>query len=55
MVRKLHAAGIGFTIASSRPTIGMGFLIEPLGITLPVGTFNGSCIVDPRLKTVRKV
>ena len=29
-VRKLHAAGIGFTIVSSRPTIGMGFLIEPL-------------------------
>ena len=34
-VRKLHDAGIGFTIVSSRPTIGMGFLIEPLSITLP--------------------
>ena len=45
-VRKLHAAGIGFTIVSSRPTIGMGFLIEPLAITLPVGAFNGSSIVD---------
>jgi Cof subfamily protein (haloacid dehalogenase superfamily) len=51
-VRKLHEAGIGFTITSSRPTIGMRFLIEPLGITLPVGAFNGSCIVDPSLEPV---
>ena len=43
---ELHEAGIGFTIVSSRPTIGMGFLIEPLAITLPVGAFNGSSIVD---------
>ena len=42
-VRRLHDAGIGFTITSSRPTIGMRFLIEPLAITLPVGAFNGSC------------
>ena len=26
---RLHAANIGFTIVSSRPTIGMRFLIEP--------------------------
>jgi Cof subfamily protein (haloacid dehalogenase superfamily) len=53
-VRKLHEAGIGFTITSSRPTIGMRFLIEPLGITLPIGAFNGSCIVDPELKPVEQ-
>jgi Cof subfamily protein (haloacid dehalogenase superfamily) len=51
--QKLHEAGIGFTITSSRPTMGMRFLIEPLGITLPVGAFNGSCIVDP--KTLKPV
>ncbi len=28
-------AGIGFTIVSSRPTIGMGFLIEPLSDHAP--------------------
>ena len=28
-VRRLHDAGIGFTITSSRPTIGMRFLIDP--------------------------
>jgi Cof subfamily protein (haloacid dehalogenase superfamily) len=49
-VRRLREAGIGFTIVSSRPTIGMGFLVRPLAITLPIGSFNGSSIVDPELK-----
>ena len=53
-VRRLHAAGIGFTITSSRPTIGMRFLIEPLAITLPVGAFNGSSIVAPDLKSIEE-
>jgi Cof subfamily protein (haloacid dehalogenase superfamily) len=52
--RKLHASGIGFTIVSSRPTIGIGFLIEPLAITLPVGAFNGSSIVDASLKPLEQ-
>jgi Cof subfamily protein (haloacid dehalogenase superfamily) len=51
-VRRLHEAGIGFTITSSRPIIGMQFLIEPLAITQPVGAFNGSCIVDPHLNPI---
>src|SRR5246500_5086433 len=53
-VQKLHAAGIAFTITSSRPTIGMRFLIEPLGITLPVGAFNGSSIVDAAMNTIEQ-
>jgi Cof subfamily protein (haloacid dehalogenase superfamily) len=52
--RKLHAAGIGFSIVSSRPSIGMGFLIESLSITLPVGAFNGSSIVDPQLRPIEQ-
>jgi Cof subfamily protein (haloacid dehalogenase superfamily) len=48
-VAKLRAANIGFTIVSSRPTIGMTFLIEPLALSLPFGSFNGSSIVDPQL------
>jgi Cof subfamily protein (haloacid dehalogenase superfamily) len=52
--RRLHEAGIGFTIVSSRPTIGMGFLIEPLAITLPIGAFNGSSIVDAALKPIEQ-
>jgi hydroxymethylpyrimidine pyrophosphatase-like HAD family hydrolase len=51
-VRRLYDAGIGFTLTSSRPTVGMRFLIEPLAITLPVGPFNGSSIVDPQLNPI---
>lgn len=53
-VQKLHDAGIGFTIVSSRPTVGMGFLIEPLSITLPIGAFNGSSIVDTKLRPIEQ-
>jgi hydroxymethylpyrimidine pyrophosphatase-like HAD family hydrolase len=53
-VQRLHDAGIGFTITSSRPPVGMRFLIEPLGITLPIGPFNGSSIVDIKLKPIEQ-
>jgi Cof subfamily protein (haloacid dehalogenase superfamily) len=53
-VAKLRDAGIGFTIVSSRPTIGMGFLIEPLAISLPIGAFNGSSIVDSKFKPIEQ-
>jgi Cof subfamily protein (haloacid dehalogenase superfamily) len=53
-VGKLHAAGIGFTLVSSRPTIGMGFLVDPLSIALPIGAFNGSSIVDAHLKAIEQ-
>jgi Cof subfamily protein (haloacid dehalogenase superfamily) len=53
-VRRLRDAGIGFTIVSSRPTIGMHFLIEPLALALPFGSFNGSSIVDPALKPIEQ-
>jgi Cof subfamily protein (haloacid dehalogenase superfamily) len=53
-VERLHNADIGFTITSSRPTIGMRFLIEPLAIALPVGAFNGSSIVDPRMNPIEQ-
>ena len=53
-VQRLHKAGIGFTITSSRPAIGMRFLIEPLALWLPVGPFNGSSIVDPEMHPVEQ-
>lgn len=51
-VRSLRDAGIGFTLVSSRPTIGMVFLIEPLALALPFGAFNGSSIVGPKLDAI---
>ena len=45
-VKVLNKNNIGFTITSSRPAFGMRMLIEPLGLRLPFGAFNGSLIVD---------
>ena len=53
-VQKLRAAGIGFTIVSSRPTIGMEFLIAPLKLSLPFGAFNGSAIVEPTMRPIEQ-
>jgi Cof subfamily protein (haloacid dehalogenase superfamily) len=53
-VARLHDAGIGFTITSSRPPVGMRFLVAPLGIKLPIGPFNGSSIVDTDLKPIEQ-
>ena len=53
-VQRLHDAGIGFTITSSRPPVGMRFLIEPLGITLPIGPFNGSSTIDTKLRPIEQ-
>jgi Cof subfamily protein (haloacid dehalogenase superfamily) len=53
-VRQLEDSGVGFTLVSSRPTIGMRFLVEPLGITLPFGSFNGSSISDPKMTPIEQ-
>jgi Cof subfamily protein (haloacid dehalogenase superfamily) len=53
-VRRLEDSGVGFTIVSSRPTIGMCFLVEPLRITLPFGSFNGGAISDPHMVPIEK-
>lgn len=53
-VAKLKAAGIGFTLTSSRPPVGMRLFSEPLDITLPMGPFNGSSIVDPSLAVIEQ-
>jgi Cof subfamily protein (haloacid dehalogenase superfamily) len=52
--RRLEDSGVGFTITSSRPTIGMRFLVEPLRLTLPFGPFNGSSICDSQLKPIEQ-
>src|SRR5262249_18481887 len=39
-------------IVSSRPTVGMGYLVEPLALALPFGAFNGSSVVDPNMRPI---
>ncbi|MDX2092252.1 MAG: Cof-type HAD-IIB family hydrolase [Kofleriaceae bacterium] len=48
-VRRLRARGIGFTITSSRPPFGVRMLVEPLGLDLPLATFNGGVMLRPDL------
>ena len=51
-VRRLATAGIGFTLASSRPPVGLRALARALDLTLPMGAFNGSTICGPDLAPI---
>ncbi|MEB0076158.1 HAD family hydrolase [Pseudomonas sp. CCI3.2] len=46
-IKQLRAAGIRFTLASSRPPRAMRQQIEALGIDLPTVAFNGGLITHP--------
>jgi Cof subfamily protein (haloacid dehalogenase superfamily) len=48
-VAELRANGIAFSIISSRPPRGLCMLFTPLGITMPVGGFNGGVVATPDL------
>ena len=48
-VGRLRAAGIGFSIASARPPVGLRSLVAELGLDLPMGAFNGASVVRPDL------
>lgn len=51
-VAELRASGIIFSIISSRPPRGLQMLIEPLGITTPVGCFNGGLLATSGLVVI---
>jgi Cof subfamily protein (haloacid dehalogenase superfamily) len=46
-VLRLHTAGVGFTLASARPPLGMRMWVESLRITNPFVAFNGGMLVNP--------
>jgi Cof subfamily protein (haloacid dehalogenase superfamily) len=46
-VRRLDAAGVGFTLISSRPPRGMAGLVAELDIRLAFGGFNGGSLAMP--------
>ncbi|MDD5544515.1 MAG: HAD family hydrolase [Acidobacteriia bacterium] len=45
-VQHLSSAGIGFTVASSRPPRGLEAIVVSLQIALPVASFNGAMLVS---------
>ena len=49
---ELRTNGIIFSIISSRPPRGLRMLLEPLGITTPVGGFNGGVLTTPDLTVI---
>ena len=51
-VAQLRANGIIFSIISSRPPRGLRMLLKPLGITAPVGGFNGGVLASPDLAVI---
>lgn len=53
-VARLRAAGIAFSICSSRPPFGLRMLIDPLQLQLPFGGYNGGTIVLPDLSVVEQ-
>jgi Cof subfamily protein (haloacid dehalogenase superfamily) len=51
-VRRLHEAGVAFTVASSRPGAGMRHIVETLAVDMPYASYNGGNLVDPRTREV---
>jgi Cof subfamily protein (haloacid dehalogenase superfamily) len=51
-VQALRARGVGFSVISSRPPLGLRMLVAPLGLALPMGAFNGSTLVHPDLSVI---
>jgi transaldolase len=51
-VQSLRERGIVFMITSGRPPFGMGQLVEPLGLTMPMAAFNGGAVVLPDLSVL---
>ena len=53
-VHRLHAAGIGFSICSSRPPFGLSMIASSLQLKLPFGGYNGGAIVQPDLSVLEQ-
>jgi Cof subfamily protein (haloacid dehalogenase superfamily) len=54
-VSRLEAAGIAFSIVSSRPPFGLRMLVEPLRLRLPMGGYNGGVLVLPDLTVLEQL
>jgi Cof subfamily protein (haloacid dehalogenase superfamily) len=51
-VAALRERAIAFCLVSSRPPRGLRMLVEPLGLTTPMGGFNGAVLAMPDLSVV---
>ena len=51
----LKARGVGFSVASARPPLGLRPIVEKLGLDNPVGAVNGGAIVRPDLSVISEL
>ena len=52
--QRLAEKGIGFTVVSSRPPVGLRMLVEPLSLRLPMGAFSGGAVVAPDMAVIEE-
>jgi Cof subfamily protein (haloacid dehalogenase superfamily) len=52
VIRRLIEAGVGFSITSGRPPLGMKMLIDELHLENPITAFNGGLIIRPDLSVM---
>ena len=50
--RALDDRGVRFAVTSGRPPRGLGMLVGPLGLDLPIAGFNGGLFVAPDLSVI---
>ncbi len=48
----LRAAGVALAVTSSRPARGMGMLVRPLDLQLPLAGCNGGVLVNPDMTVI---
>ncbi len=51
-VLALQRRGIGFTVTSARPPVGLRHIIDLLGLKTPVAAVNGGALVNPDLSVI---
>ena len=51
----LKRRGIGFSVASARPPVGLRGIVERLAIEVPVGAVNGAAIIRPDLTIITEM
>jgi Cof subfamily protein (haloacid dehalogenase superfamily) len=52
VIRRIIEAGIGFSITSGRPPLGLKMLIDELHLESPITAFNGGLIIRPDLSVL---
>ncbi len=53
-VAALKQRGIGFTVVSARPPVGLRHIIDLLGLEVPVAAVNGAALINPDLSIIEE-